>query len=620
MIRFKSLSRFVDFAIFVCAIVGGFAIAGEPIRVTSPDGKIVAEALSDAGALKYRVLADGRELLAPSDIGLVTSVLDTRKDVALGASESKSIDEKYPFWGAKSLAINRANVASIQAVCKGMKFMVDVHVADDGVGIRCRIPAAPKQQVREDVSSWNLTGNPAMWVDAGTHCYENSYFATSLNDLKTSLSYGMPLTAASGKYYLVITEAALKDYGDLGLKPGTNHELRGYLCADAKGWTTDDAVTQPWRVTVIGRSLTDVVNSTLVQDLNPPPAPELAKADWIRPGRSSWQWLSAGEPKLSEQRQWVDWTRELGFEYYLVDDGWKKWKKDGQDAWAHLAEVCKYAAGKNVKVWLWVHSREVFEPAARMDYFKKAEAIGIVGVKIDFPPATNRVWANWYHDTARDAAACKLMVDFHGATKPTGMERTWPNEMTREGIRGHEWQMTRYKRALDPAHDTILPFTRLAAGHGDYTPTVFEKKELAGNSWAHELAQAILLGSPFLCYGGHPKSFLENPARDVLVSIPSTWDETLVLPGTEPGKCAAMARRKGTDWFVAAINAREPMELTIPLQALGKGPWKAVLLRDGQTLDSYSREEPVLKNTDSIQVKMNPQGGFVGVLRSGENK
>jgi alpha-glucosidase len=237
---------------------------------------------------------------------------------------------------------------------------------------------------------------------------------------------------------------------------------------------------------------------------------------------------------------------------------------------------------------------------------------GVAGVKIDFPPPTDRWWSTWYWDTARDAAAHHLLVDFHGATKPTGMERTWPNVLTREGVRGHEYQITRYKRLLKPEHDTILPFTRYVVGPGDYTPTVFESKELQGNTWGHELAQAIIFTSPFLCFGGHPKDYLSNPAEDVLKAIPPIWDETLVLPGSEPGKVVAFARRSGKHWFVAVINGADPTTLDLPLGFLGKGTWSVIELfdRKGQP-DKWDRKTDRVASSGHIPLHLAFRGGFV---------
>jgi len=509
------------------------------------------------------------------------------------------------------VAVNRANEATVPITSHGESCLVDVHVADDGVGVRLRLSARPGRKVQADHSSWIIEGDPVVWAAKLDASYESQYQTTSLQQLGSD-SYGLPITAHIGNIYATLTEAALKDYGDLAVRRGADGALEGQLYADPEGWTTDDAVIQPWRVTIIARDLTKLVNSTLVQNLNPPPDPKLVKTDWIVPGRSAWQWMAIGDPQFDDQKQWVDWTNQLGFEYYLVDEGWKRWK----DAWKSLASVTAYAKTKNVKVWLWVHSNEVKDSEARKAYFRRAVEAGIVGVKIDFPHASNRWWSTWYHDTTRDAAEFKLLVDFHGAAKPTGMERTWPNQLTREGVRGHEWHMTRYKRVLQPAHDTILPFTRYVAGPGDYTPTVFESKELQGNTWAHELAQMVVYTSSFLCTGGHPRDYVANPARDVLSAIPAVWDETRVLNGSEPGNVVAMARRSGNAWFIAVINGGNATSLDIPLGFLGDGKWKGSRLYDSKEKpDAWDRQDGAATKADHIRLNLSPRGGFVAWLR-----
>jgi alpha-glucosidase len=322
--------------------------------------------------------------------------------------------------------------------------------------------------------------------------------------------------------------------------------------------------------------------------------------------------MAIGAPKFEDQHQWVDWTKALGYEYYLVDEGWSHWKAP----WDSLKSVTDYAKTQGVKVWLWVYSGEVKDPAARDAYFRRAAEIGIAGVKVDFPAPTNREWSTWYHDAARDAAAYKLLIDFHGATKPTGMERTWPNELTREGVRGHEYQITRYHRVLEPQHDVILPFTRFVVGHGDYTPTVFDPKELQGNTWAHELAQAIVFTSPFLCMSGNPADYLANQARDVLMAIPAVWDETRVLPGSEPGKIAGFARRRGDQWFIGVMNGADATTLDVPLNFLGAGEWKASRLGDvGGKPDAWDRKEEAVNAGTTFHASLASRGGFVAWIR-----
>jgi alpha-glucosidase len=584
----------------------------QSVLVASPDRSVELSLLNDAGNLTYSVTVDGHAVLAPSSLGILSDGVELGEDVTLGRAKQHIVTEHYPFSGAHAVAVNHATEAIVPAQSHGESFEVDVHVADDGVAVRLRLPAKPGRRVQADRSASKLPGDPIMWVDAWDPGYESPYRTTTLSQLGSG-NLGLPITAHLGKLYVTLTEAVLKDYGDLAIKPGPDGTLQGQLLNDPQGWKTDQIVVQPWRATVIARDLTALVNTTLVQNLNAAPSKELAGAAWIKPGRSTWQWLATGDPREDEQMEWVDWTRQLGFEYYLIDEGWSSWK----DPWGTLTSTIAYAKKQNVKIWIWVHSKEVEKPEARKAYFQKAAAAGVVGIKIDFPRPTNRWWSTWYWDTARDAAAYHLMVDFHGATKPTGMERTWPNALTREGVRGHEYQITRYKRHLDADHDVILPFTRYIAGPGDYTPTVFESKELQGNTWGHELAQAILFTSPYLCFGGNPKDYIANPARDVLEAIPSVWDETRVLPGSEPGKLVAEARRSGDQWFVAIINGGSEAKVDVALDFLAKGTWQATELFDTKDHpDAWDRETVNATAADHIKLTLSPRGGFVARIQN----
>lgn len=599
------------FSIALCVPGVASQTGKKTVVVMSPDAKVRAELSVADGVLSYRVTADGKQVLGASRLGIQTDNVELGQDVTLGVPRVRTINRQYRMFGAHRTATDRANEAVIPAQSHGESYFVDVHVANDGVGVRLRLPARHARKIQADRSTWMLEGNPTVWVDKLDAAYESPYHTTTLKELGAGM-FGFPLTARIGNLYVTLTEAMVKDYGDLAVKLDADGALHGQLYADPAGWITDDAVTQPWRVTIIARNLTDLVNTTLVENLNPPPDPQLARADWIKPGRSSWQWLASGDPIEEEQKQWVDWTSQLGFEYYLIDDGWSKWK----DSWAAIASASAYGKTRNVKIWIWVHSDEVRDPRARKEYFRKVVQAGVVGVKIDFPPPCNREISNWYYDVAKDAADAHLLVDFHGANKPTGMERTWPNVLTREGVRGHEYQITRYQRLLQPDHDVILPFTRYIAGPGDYTPTVFTPQELQGNTWGHELAQAVIFTSPFLCFGGHPREYLANPARDVLAAIRPTWDETRVLNGSEPGKVVAEARRSGQQWFVAVMNGADATSIEIPLDFLGTGTWKSSQLRDTKDkADAWDRKDGNITRADHITVNLPPRGGFVGWIR-----
>src|SRR5580765_6046895 len=195
------------------------------------------------------------------------------------------------------------------------------------------------------------------------------------------------------------------------------------------------------------------------------------------------------------------------------------------------------AAQRKVGIWLWKNSRDLMTVEQQRAFFDQCKALGVVGAKIDFFDHEAKEMIDRYQSILREAAVRRIMVDFHGANKPAGEARTWPNELTREGVYGLEHRAQAWAR-----HNTTLPFTRYLAGHGDYTPVVLGDRRRE-TSWPHQIATAAIFTSPLLVYGANPKSLLENPAVELIRALPSTWDETIVLPGSAIGELAAFARR-----------------------------------------------------------------------------
>ena len=208
----------------------------------------------------------------------------------------------------------------------------------------------------------------------------------------------------------------------------------------------------------------------------------------------------------------------------------------------------------------------------------------------------------------KEAAEHQLMLEFHGANKPAGESRTWPNEMTREAVRGLEYRSMQ-TRAV---HNTTLPFTRFLAGHADYTPMHFGERRRE-TSWAHQIASAAIFTSPLMVYGAHPRNILDNPAVDLIKSIPSIWDETLALPVCEIGEIAAFARLRNRTWFLAIMNGPTARSVNIPLEFLSKGSYQAMLVRD-QKDDAAAVviENRSTNQKDTLAIEMRAGGGFIG--------
>lgn len=592
-------------------------INSDTISILSPDRKVRVEVYKDENStLFYKVKANGKEIITPSRIGILSDKIDLGSNIRFGSVESGRIDEEYFVFGVHNKAVNRYNIKTVEILTNTETWFLDVRAYNDGVAVRSRLTANMGRHIQGEATEWRVPSGTLYWYQSELGSYEGMFTKVLVDTLNADKIIGLPITALlpSGNYAL-LTEANLVDYSDLAVKSADKGTLKAFFHAEEGGWNTDDEVIQPWRVTLIANDLNSLVNSDLIRNLCPRPVAELEKASWIKPGRAAWNWWSTPTLIYDQQHQWVDWAKQLGFEYYMIDAGWTRWQKGNMNAWDCLTEVVSYAKSVGVDIWIWLHSREVANEADRTRIFENAVKAGVSGLKIDFVPKCTREWSNWYEKILQDAAKNKLQINFHGAVKPTGRERTWPNELTREAIMGHEHHIKRYKRILPPEHDCILPFNRFVQGFGDYTPTVFNPDELLGYTWAREIAQAIVFTSPFLCYADHPENYLKNPAIDIIKAIPSSWDETIVLKDSEIGKCAAFARRKGNEWFIGVINGSEKRNIDISLSFLQKGIYTMNTYEDvADRDDTISKKVNKVNKSDHIRISIRPAGGFVAKL------
>jgi len=481
----------------------------------------------------------------------------------------------------------------------------------DGVAVRYKLPAG-RRVISGENTTWTIPEDADCWYQVGGR-YEEPYSWGKVRDVPKGVVLGLPITfrLQDGTYRL-ITEANLVDYTDLAVVYEGGGRFTAKYHAEKGSFEQIGANTTPWRVMIAAKDLNELFNCDLVRRLCPPPtnAKSIALA---KPGRAVWQWLPAGSPRYEDQKDWYDKTKALGFEYYLIDAGWRDWRDGDDDQWACLEKAIAYGLKIGVKTVIWVHSRELASASERKAYLAKVVKVGAVGIKIDYVPRCDSKWCKWYEETLADTAEVGLFVDFHGAVKPTGRERTWPHELAREAIRGHEYHITRYNRILPPEHDTILPFCRLVQGHGDYTPVVFQKDQLIHFTWPRQLAQGIVMACPFLCFGDYPSNYLASPMLEIVKDLPATYDETIVLPCSSIGNCVAMARRKGDRWFIAVENASQVRTVEIGLSFLGEGAWILKGFRDDPkgVLDSCVGEEREVSSGDILRIEVNSCGGYV---------
>jgi alpha-glucosidase len=595
------------------------------VSVNSPNKRLALSVFTENKKLVYSVKAGGTTVINTSPLGLLADSIDFGDNVQLtGKPAMSKINETYAIIGNHTKATNQANEAEIPFTAGGKQLSLFVRVYDDGVAIRCTVPEGIKH-IDGETTAWNLPVNVAKiaWADF-SQSYEGLNYVTPVANVPEGKTIMPPVTFETNGYYVSISEADVENFSDMALMRSGNTFSVNFPFAK-KGWDVKPPSTtiylngtyrgksvSPWRTTLVTRSLNELVNSDLVTNLCPPP-PKGSDFSWVKPGRSLWQWWSVGSPKLDDQKKWYDAAAKLKWEYYLVDDGWRFWKQEGKDQWELLKEVIDYGKTVGVKSIVWVDSKEFRKAPERKAYLEKVKAIGAHGIKIDFIPDANADIMQWYAETQQECADLKLLLNFHGSIKPSGLHRTFPNDITREAIRGNEYHMTRYRRVMPPQHEVTVPFTRLLAGPADYTSVILNPKELTTTkfTWPHEFAQAIVYLSPITHFADQYQFYLDSPMFDLFQQVPTVWDETRVLPCTSMGDVVAFARRKGNTWWLGVLNGGAEREVKIPLDFLTKTT-KAILVYDGETNTSVDRKEQTVSKKDVLTIKMKPGGGFVG--------
>jgi len=365
-------------------------------------------------------------------------------------------------------------------------------------------------------------------------------------------------------------------------------------------------IVTPWRVVLAGKDLNSLINSDVISNLCPPPDkrlfPEGLFTSWIRPGRAVWRYLDGGgDNSLRNMMQFSKLAAELGFEYNILENFWSRWPDDS------IRTLVDYSGKLGVDIIVWKHSKELRNSEERKEFLDRVAALGIAGLKIDFFDHEAKEVIDLYEALFKECAARKLVLVLHGANKPTGLQRTYPNVLIYEAVRGMEASRLTNRAS----HETVLPFTRMLAGGADYSVYHFGERR-RNTTWTHQIATAAIFSAPLITYAANPFNILSNPGVEMIKSIPSIWDETIVLPPSEIGELALFARRKGNTWFIAAINGIQPKSLKIPLSFLGNGIYTTLILKDDpQNPASVTIEKGKTGKENFLNIDLCAGGGYM---------
>ncbi len=657
--------------LFTLLLAAGFSatLGAETIALKSPDGKNEIQLTTEA-SLQYSVIRNGQVRVAPTPISLTVEgrgVLGANPKVNGKQTRAVTGVLKTPVYKKSEIKEN-GNEA---AVSFEGGYQVILRAYNDGVAYRFVTAFDGTVRVTDEMAALNFpTPDLTAYVgynwanrddpkqDKLQNSWESIYEKTKVSQIapdKSRLIYLPLLLEYADGVCMCVTESDLLDY------PGWNLYRDGKDSARLSPWLAPYPVSKtvvdtqrqriikgrepwlaetagsrsfPWRVFILADQPIKLVESDLVYELA---TPQKLKGDfgWVKPGKVAWDWWNdwnisgvnfrAG-CNTQTYKYYIDFAQKNGIEYVIFDEGWSvslKIMEIHPDV--DVPALVKYANARGVGIILWCSWPQLV--GRQHEVFKRYGDMGVKGFKIDFMDRDDQFVVKYLEETAAIAAEYKLMVDYHGMFKPTGMQRTCPNIINFEGVHGLE--QLKWENGSDfMSHDCKIVFTRMVAGPLDYTPGSMlnqTKKGFKANyalpttqgTRVHQMALMSLFEAPLQMLCDTPTQYMRNQeCTDFMVKVPTVWDETVGVAGSAESY-AAVARRKGDVWYLSAIGNWEPRELKLDLGFL-KGKYRAEVFADGINADrdatDYTRATQVIEGGAPLTVKLAPGGGWTARL------
>lgn len=649
MINIKSTSLAVALFIFFSETWG------KVYDVSSPNEMNRIKVEVTTNGIYYSVFHNNQEIISASSISMkIDDGEILGKNPKVKEVERENINNRiYPIVSQKRRVIlDYFNELVLKFVGN---YSLEFRAYDDGVAYRFITDLDKKVlKVNNEDVTFNFLKDCLVYFPEEesfiTHS-ERLYKRLNLSDIKDKNMASLPvLVEIEEGPKVIISEANLEDYPGLYLKgtDGQNFSFIGIFPAyPIKEEQKDDrtmivseradyiALTDgkrcfPWRIIGIAEEDGDLIESELVCKLAKPL--QLEDVSWIKPGKVAWDWWNANNVygvdfksgvNTETYKYYIDFAAANNIEYIIMDEGWSDTENLLKvNPNIDMKEILSYADEKNVGVILWcvwlTLDKQLEQALDRFEEWR------IKGIKVDFMQRDDQKMVNFYHKIVKEAAKRHMLVDFHGAYKPTGLRRAYPNLVTREGVLGLEWN--KWSADCNPEHDLTIPFIRMFAGPMDYTPgamnnaqevnfrDIFERPMSQGTR-VHQLAMYVVYESPLQMLADSPSNYMKEPEIvSFLSKVPTTWDETIVLEA-KVSDYVIIARKSGDDWYIGAMTDWTSRKFQIDLSFLDGGKYNAEIYQDGINADRYAsdykRVIKVISKNDKIDIDLAPGGGWV---------
>lgn len=657
--------------LFLGALAAMSAGAANQVKLLSPDGKIAVE-ISAADELTYTVTYDGKTVIEPSAVNITLDNGTTIGDNArISGVKHQNVDRtvQSPFYRADEIADKYNEVTFNVAKNWGMEF----RAYDDAVAYRFVSKGKKPFCITAEVSDYCFPTDADVIIPyvTGTstdsfepqffNSFENTYTVTKLSGIDRSRLMFLPLVVEPAEgVKVLVTESDLVNYPGMYLSKQTDgNELKAVFAPYPKdveqgGWNNlqgivrshedyiakiDGPRTLPWRIAVIAPDDKTLAATNVSYLLGAPS--RIADTSWIKPGKVAWEWWNNwnidGVPfrtgvNNDTYKAYIDFASKKGVEYIILDEGWAVNKKADlmQIVPAiDLKELVEYGRERNVGLILWAGYKAFDRDMENTcKYFSD---LGIKGFKVDFMNRDDQQMSEFYSRAAETCARYNLVLDMHGAFKPAGLNRTYPNMLNFEGVHGLE-NMKWVPDSVDQVeYDVLIPFIRQAAGPMDYTQGAMRNaskgnyfpcnsEPMSQGTRCRQLALYMILDSPLNMMCDSPSNYMrEEECADFIASVPTVWDETVVLDG-KMGEYIVTARRSGDTWYIGGITDWTPRDIEVDLSFLAPGrSWTADLMTDGANAHrigrDYKRESVTVDSNGRLKLHLAPGGGFAARIK-----
>lgn len=634
-----------------------------PYEIKSPDSQIKVS-INIGKVIAYRVSFKNKNVLESSELSLSLNngnVLGVKSE--LKSITKKNVDENVtPLFGRAKIYKNVYNEVTFSFK---NNYQLIFRVFNNGVAYRFRTSLPDSIEIKSEQINYHFNNDVSAWLQKTSSfnfSYEKEYLHNNISTIGNNEVAALPLVVESAGIKIAITESDVLDYPGYYLKYSGNNTLTGvspkFVLKDSIGGQenfnklpyqyanyiakTSGNRSFPWRLMIIAEHDKDLLLNNLVYLLAS--ENKIGDASWIKPGKVAWDWWNAMNLtgvdfktgiNTETYKYFIDFAAQNKIEYILMDEGWSDQfdllkvndgsiATDGTTKYSgklDMSYIFEYAKQKGVGIILWCvwHTLDrQMKPA--LDQFQKW---GVKGVKVDFMNRDDQGVVNFYERLAKEAAKHHLIIDFHAAYKPTGLDRTYPNILNYEAVQGLEWNKFSNVDILSQA--TILPYTRMLAGPMDYTPGGMDNanqedfrkryyRPMTQGTRCNQLAMFTLFYAPFEMMADAPTVYEKEPEiLSYLSGMPTVWDDTIPLEG-KIGDYAVIARKKGDIWYVAGLNNWNEKSVKLNFDFLEDGNYQATIFKDGVNANRIGNDyKKVIKNINSktiMDMNMANGGGF----------